>query len=611
MLPSIRAQRALACLALSSMIAATGNADEANPPFHTLRVGIVVYEGVELLDFAGPTEVFDAAKGQAGVDDVPWFEILTVCPTEGPVSTNGSVVLEPRFTPRNCPPLDVLVVPGGETGALANPEFLRFLTETATHAKVMLSVCNAAFTFAKAGLLDGREATTTHSFISELSTAGKNIRGVSERVVDSGTIVTAGGVSCGIDGALHVVAKLCGRKNAEAVAAYLEHPWQPGPKLEKLYTDWSPLLDERGRMQQELASHRRRRDWAGLADVARRIIAADPNDGVACYELGLALHMQKKIDEAIPFHERAAALGAKRAPALYNLACAVALEGDKEKALETLGRAVDAGWLRRSMTEQDGDLASVRADPRFARLLDRMGPPGVAGPSWASDVLAAARESLAKANPNAALDGFVAAALSPSATDDTARDEIQRTLARRDVEPSELTWKARRILASHPFCGHVALSLPDEPGDPLVVTGTVCDPRGKPIAGAVVHVFHADASGRYTPAKAMDEPNARLNGWVATDANGRYEFRSVRPGGYAQPRSDVPADAGDERWIPEHVHIEVAARGSTRRFQLVFADDPRMTPRWQQWARENESPVISLTRDESGVLHGTCDVTMR
>jgi protocatechuate 3,4-dioxygenase beta subunit len=192
------------------------------------------------------------------------------------------------------------------------------------------------------------------------------------------------------------------------------------------------------------------------------------------------------------------------------------------------------------------------------------------------------------------------------------RATLQDALARANASVDDSSAKARRWLAAHPWPGRATLAPIGEPGDRMVVSGVVRDAAGQPLAGAKLHLFHADASGHYRAEKAMDEPHARLNGWILTGADGRYEFESVRPGGYPQPRGDVAADAGDARWIPQHVHVEIETPGrEPRRFQMVFADDPRMTPHWQKWAKDGENPVLTLVKDEQGVLRGVCDVTLK
>jgi len=148
------------------------------------------------------------------------------------------------------------------------------------------------------------------------------------------------------------------------------------------------------------------------------------------------------------------------------------------------------------------------------------------------------------------------------------------------------------VWASPLATNSLTLCADDEPGIRLTVMGTVVDEEGRPVAGAELLVYQTDASGRYTPERPMDEPHARLSGWLRTDAEGHFEIHTIRPGGYPNP-----VRFGDrERKIPAHIHIDVKADGfAERRLQAVFADDPLLRdPYWQEWVSRLRQPVLEL-----------------
>jgi transcriptional regulator GlxA family with amidase domain len=178
------------------------------------NVAILVWPGVELLDFTGPAEVFWAA------DHARRFKVYTVGLDEKPVRTQGAVIVQPEFTLENAPVPAVIVIPGGNMRAVENNAAVRaWLREKSHRTEVILSVCTGAFVLAEAGLLDGLKATTHHFGYDELARRFPKITVVrTERFVDNGKLITAGGVSAGIDGALHVVTKLVGKEAAEWTA---------------------------------------------------------------------------------------------------------------------------------------------------------------------------------------------------------------------------------------------------------------------------------------------------------------------------------------------------------------------------------------------------------
>lgn len=159
----------------------------------------------------------------------------------------------------------------------------------------------------------------------------------------------------------------------------------------------------------------------------------------------------------------------------------------------------------------------------------------------------------------------------------------------------------RELIRRHAPTTRLTLVTAQEPGQPLVLTGTVRDADGKPVAGALLYFFQTDATGRYTPTKTMDEGHARLFGYVRTGPDGRYELRTVRPGGYPGAES-----------IPEHIHLEASAPGlRDLRTQINFADDPRMqSARAKENGRRHGFPLVALERDKNGVQRGVCDLRL-
>jgi transcriptional regulator GlxA family with amidase domain len=235
-------------------LAAAGPAAAADTPgSRTRNVAVVLYEGVEVLDFAGPAEVFAAAAGRAGTGDRPAFRAYTMAATRDPIVSQGFVRILPEFSIDDAPRPDVLVLPGGSSGRLtSDPRFMAWVTKAMQEAEVTLTVCTGAFVAAKAGALDGKTVTTWYDAIERLRQAAPRAT-VQEgrRFVDNGSIVTTAGVSAGIDGALHVVARLVGRSAADRTARYMEYHWAPESYLARSYSYLNPGLDAAGRAAQQ------------------------------------------------------------------------------------------------------------------------------------------------------------------------------------------------------------------------------------------------------------------------------------------------------------------------------------------------------------------------
>jgi transcriptional regulator GlxA family with amidase domain len=199
---------------------------------HRTSVGILVFHDVEVLDFAAPFEVFSRTRLTPGIesrrsDESAPFAVFTVGRGPQPVVATGGLKLEPHFSFDSCPPVDVLVVPGGfgTRPLLEDARVLGWIRQTAQTASLTTSVCTGALLLAKAGVLHGKRATTHWGALDLLASLDATTtveRGA--RVVDDG-VITSAGVAAGIDMAFHVVAKVCGDAVAAETAGYIEYPW--------------------------------------------------------------------------------------------------------------------------------------------------------------------------------------------------------------------------------------------------------------------------------------------------------------------------------------------------------------------------------------------------
>ena len=198
------------------------------------NVGILIFDQVEVLDFCGPFEVFSLAT-KPGIEDTypqnALYQVHTVAETAGSIRTVGGMEVVPTCTIADHPPFEILVVPGGYgTRALyqGKPRMTQWLAEQAGVVPTVTSVCTGAFLLAKAGLLDGKRATTHWASIDTLRTRHPATTVVDDiRVVDEGGVVTSAGVSAGIDMALHVVARMHGHDAAVKTAREMEYRWEP------------------------------------------------------------------------------------------------------------------------------------------------------------------------------------------------------------------------------------------------------------------------------------------------------------------------------------------------------------------------------------------------
>lgn len=229
---SILMVNALAAASMSSEAFAAGdNAKPATPPLNPLpytsgkriKVAVVLSPGAEVVDFSGPWGVFEYVY-ISGEDSKP-FELFTVAESTDPVKVSGGMTITPNFTFDEAPQPNLIVVPAIE-GEASEP-MVQWLQRASKGVDLTMSVCNGSFVLAKAGLLTGKAATSHHGSYALFKADYPDIdvkRGA--RFVDEGSVATSGGLSSGIDLALHVVARYFGPEVAESTATSLEYQGQ-------------------------------------------------------------------------------------------------------------------------------------------------------------------------------------------------------------------------------------------------------------------------------------------------------------------------------------------------------------------------------------------------
>lgn len=348
------------------------------------NVAILVHQGVELLDFAGPGEVF-ASAGQGA------FRVFTVGPTKETIVSQGFVKITPDYSIEDSPKPAIIVIPGGRTAVLFNnPRVINWIKSNSAGSEVTMSVCNGAITLAKTGLLDGLKATSHWGAIPELRKFQKVTVLPDERFVDNGRIISTQGVAAGIDGALHVVERLLGSEVAWSDAHYMMYPWEPAMISAQEKAELRPWIF---------------RDWKKVEEIYGRKATSDPNDRVAVERFGIAQEESGEHAGAVNTLERAVKLGSQNPDVFDDLAealsemgryeeAAKALEkevplrsasaqpwvqlhvaeawsrsGNKNAAIAALQAAIASGAIGKVALLGDADLAALRDDQRFAALV--------------------------------------------------------------------------------------------------------------------------------------------------------------------------------------------------------------------------------------------------
>jgi len=186
------------------------------------NVAIMIFEGVQIIDYTAPYEVL----GQAG------YHVYTVSEKTAPLKTSMNMTVTPDYDFTNAPQPFILVLPGGGVDPhLSNTALINWVKKTTAGAQYVLTVCNGAFFAGKAGLLDGLTATTFHALITQLQELAPKAHVVRDkRYVDNGKIITSAGLTSGMDSSLYLVSKIQGMQKAKELALHLEYNWDPASK---------------------------------------------------------------------------------------------------------------------------------------------------------------------------------------------------------------------------------------------------------------------------------------------------------------------------------------------------------------------------------------------
>lgn len=233
-------RRQLGSMALGAMalpvlgaLARPGRAEPAKPQATAsspaIPVAFLIDEQVTAIDFIGPWEAFQ----DAGYNQAFGFELYMVSPDGGIVNTTGGGEFKAKYSLADAPQPRVVVIPAQRGGlSPGDPRKIEWLRHVFPNVDVVLSVCTGNFLMARTGLLDGLSATTHHGFYDQFEKMFPQVRLMRDRrFVDDGKIVSAGGLTSSIDGALHVVDRYFGPQEAKRVAAWMEHDgdsWRTG-----------------------------------------------------------------------------------------------------------------------------------------------------------------------------------------------------------------------------------------------------------------------------------------------------------------------------------------------------------------------------------------------
>jgi putative intracellular protease/amidase len=349
----------LRIVALTLSVAPALCAQDAKAHPSPRNVAVVLFPGVETLDFAGPVEVF----GSAYVDEKRAFNTYTVAASLEPVKSLGIVTLVPQYTLDDCPPPDVVVVPGGSVGD-GNEKLCAWIKARAPKTELTMSVCNGALLLSAAGLLDGLEATTHKSALQQLALMDPKVRVLTNRrFVDNGRVMTTAGVSAGIDGALHVVARMCGDEVAWKTARHMEYDWRPD-EIAKVHAQPARLVD--GADALHFVTQTQKIGLEGAVAEYRKMDKPPTENEMNLW--GYTLLRAKRVDEAIAMMRFVDAAFPASANASDSLSEALEAKGDVEGAKKAAQQCLVRLEGETEMPAAQRQLIRNASSTRIARL---------------------------------------------------------------------------------------------------------------------------------------------------------------------------------------------------------------------------------------------------
>ena len=219
-------------------------------------VGILVFDQVEVLDFAGPFEVFSTTRldeARRAETDSP-FDIRLIAEHKQVVTTTGGMMVVPHHDFEDCPDLDILVVPGGRGARreISNIRLMEWLRQQSDGLSLLAGVCTGSMLLGQAGLLEGLRATTHWRSLDWMREYFPDVMVVEDEfVVDGGSVITSAGISAGIDMALQLVLRFHGQEVGRAAARYMEYPFPENSRLRMV----QDIKDAADRSQQIQDAH--------------------------------------------------------------------------------------------------------------------------------------------------------------------------------------------------------------------------------------------------------------------------------------------------------------------------------------------------------------------